>query len=253
MSEARKTYLRAAGLIAQNKRDARKAALDRAHDIRKFEIELYWKRATYFWVLQAAVFTAFGLIWKDAEASKWGLIPVALGCLGVLTALSGWLSSLGSKFWQSNWEHHIDMLEDEFEGRLHKTAWVGSMGVRWSVSGVNERLNSFFVVFWLFAAFTAIQRALEGGFAWGLYRSGIDSDRTSLFILISGTVAGALWLLLRISNLPGSWQCLPNDEMANINSNPDDKSKTASRNTQVFPRFWKGPVKLLILKRDDVK
>ena len=23
-------------------------ALDKAHDIRKFEIELYWKRATYF-------------------------------------------------------------------------------------------------------------------------------------------------------------------------------------------------------------
>ena len=38
-----------------------KAALNRAHEIRKFEIELYWKRATYFWLLQAAVFTALGL------------------------------------------------------------------------------------------------------------------------------------------------------------------------------------------------
>ncbi len=28
------------------------AAFKQASDIRKFEIELYWKRATYFWALQ---------------------------------------------------------------------------------------------------------------------------------------------------------------------------------------------------------
>jgi hypothetical protein len=247
VSEARKTYLRAAGLIALNKREARKAALDRAHDIRKFEIELYWKRATYFWVLQAAVFTAFGLIWKDIETTKWGLIPVALSCLGVLTALSGWLSSLGSKFWQANWEHHIDMLEDEFEGRLHKTAWVGPIGVRWSVSGVNERLGSFFVMFWVIVTFIAVRRALDGEFVWGLACFNIDSERTSLFFLICAALVGAAWLLLRISELPGKWETLPSEPIA------DRELKPESRNTQVFPKFWKGQSKLRLLKRDDIK
>jgi hypothetical protein len=81
-----------------------RAALNRAHVIRQFEIELYWKRASYFWILQAAVFAAFGLVWKDADKQNWSLIPVALACLGVLTAEAGWLASQGSKFWQSNWE-----------------------------------------------------------------------------------------------------------------------------------------------------
>lgn len=247
MSEARKAYLRAAGLIALNKREARKSALDRAHVIRMFEIELYWKRATYFWVLQAAVFTAFGLIWKEADASKWGLIPAALGCLGVLTALAGWLSSLGSKFWQANWEHHIDMLEDEFEGRLHKTAWVGPMGVRWSVSGVNERLGSFFVVFWGFVVAVAVNRVLSGKILWGFVCSGADSERTTLFLLLFATVAGAGLLLLRISNLPGTWEELPPEAVAK------EGDQTKARNTQILPRIWKGADKLRILKRDDVK
>lgn len=129
--------------------DARKAALTRAHEIRKFEIELYWKRAAHFWLLQAAVFTAIGLIWKLPAAALSPLIPVALAALGAVTAFAGFLSAKGSKFWQENWEHHIDMLEDEFEGRLHKTAYVGGDGIAWSVSGVNDRLAFCFFLFWL--------------------------------------------------------------------------------------------------------
>lgn len=130
-------------------RDARLAALTRSHEIRKFEIELYWKRATYFWVLQGAVFAALGLIWKGDDTAPPFILPVALAALGLLTAAAGWFSAQGSKFWQENWERHIDMLEDEFEGKLHKTAWVGLRGVRWSVSNINDRLILFFVVFWL--------------------------------------------------------------------------------------------------------
>lgn len=133
---------------ADQRADARKAALSRAHEIRKFEIELYWKRAAHFWLLQAAVFTAIGLTWRFANSELSPLIPVALAALGSVTAFAGYLSAKGSKFWQENWEHHIDMLEDEFEGRLHKTAYV-SDGISWSVSGVNDRLAFCFFLFWL--------------------------------------------------------------------------------------------------------
>ena len=136
--------------------DARKAALSRAHEIRKFEIELYWKRAAHFWLLQAAVFTAIGLTWRFSNSELSPLIPAALAALGAVTAFAGFLSAKGSKFWQENWEHHIDMLEDEFEGRLHKTAYVGADGVAWSVSGVNDRLAFCFFLFWLAILASAI-------------------------------------------------------------------------------------------------
>ncbi|PNK76643.1 hypothetical protein CEQ35_022730 [Yersinia enterocolitica] len=37
-------------------------ALEKAHEIRKFEIELYWKRTAYFWTLIAAMFAGFLLL-----------------------------------------------------------------------------------------------------------------------------------------------------------------------------------------------
>ena len=64
MTGDRETYLAAIKLASDKK--ARCAALTRSHQIRQFEIELYWKRAHYFWLLQAAVFAAVGLTWKSA-------------------------------------------------------------------------------------------------------------------------------------------------------------------------------------------
>lgn len=43
-------FLGVSTIIMEDSLDHKKliAALDKAHDIRKFEIDLYWKRATYF-------------------------------------------------------------------------------------------------------------------------------------------------------------------------------------------------------------
>jgi hypothetical protein len=147
VTDARQTYLKTLGLEADSKEAIRKAALDRAHDIRQFEIDLYWKRANYFWLLQAAVFAAVGLTWK-AESNLPTLLPIGLACLGFLTSFAGWLATKGSKFWQRNWEHQIDMLETEFEGNLYKTVYVSPDGVGWSLTGVSERLAFCFVGFW---------------------------------------------------------------------------------------------------------
>jgi hypothetical protein len=173
--------------------DARKAALSRAHEIRKFEIELYWKRAAHFWLLQAAVFTAIGLTWRFAILDLSPLIPVALAALGSVTAFAGYLSAKGSKFWQENWEHHIDMLEDEFEGRLHKTAYVGEDGIAWSVSGVNDRLAFCFFLFWL-AIFASAVFAADASWFEGLpafvFANGFQ---TILIIVATLTACGALY------------------------------------------------------------
>jgi hypothetical protein len=128
---------------------SRVRALNRAYALRSFEIEHYWKRATYFWGFQIAIFAAFGLVWRDLATNGVPPIAVALAGLGILTALANYLSARGSKFWQQNWESHIDMLEDGIEGRLHKTVWLPDGSVRCSVSRVNEWLGLFFILFWI--------------------------------------------------------------------------------------------------------
>lgn len=129
----------------------RKRALNRAHETRRFEIELYWKRANYFWLLQAAVFTAFGLLVTTEDKAKNipEVLPLALTCLGFLCAYAGYLSAEGSKFWQENWEKHIDILEDSIEGKLYKTVWVSSHGIKHSVSRINSILILYFCAFWV--------------------------------------------------------------------------------------------------------
>lgn len=235
MSGRRAAYLAALG--ARN-RTQRQAAFIRAHQIRQFEIDLYWKRSNYFWLLQAAVFTAFGLVWRESSPETWGLLPAALAYLGFLTSLAGWLASQGSKFWQSNWEFHIDMLEDEFEGRLHKTVRVGDLGVRWSVSGINDRLSLCFVAFWVIVAIAASTRAFGiRPITWSLSLLNVDWDRTLLLLLILSAACGACALLQRLSNLRGEMVALE----TGLNGQPN----------QAWPRFWKGQTRSRILKRGD--
>ena len=44
MSDCKASYLETMGLNGPHKESARQAALNRAHAIRQFEIDLYWKR-----------------------------------------------------------------------------------------------------------------------------------------------------------------------------------------------------------------
>src|SRR5258705_6442151 len=47
-------------------------AYEKAWDARKFEIDNYWKRATYFWAFQAASFTGYFAI---LSSSSYNQIP----------------------------------------------------------------------------------------------------------------------------------------------------------------------------------
>lgn len=196
-SDLRTRYLNTLGLTGGTA--SPKDALARAYQLRGFEIEHYWKRSTYFWAFQVAIFAAFGLLWKQADAADWGIVSVALASLEVLTALANSLSALGSKFWQQNWEYHIDMLEDKFEGRLHKTVWLTDGLVRFSVSRVNEILGYFFVVFWVivlaadawkFTGSPSLHWPACLSFAW-LY----------VFFILLLTVVGAIYLFRQTTNL----------------------------------------------------
>jgi hypothetical protein len=176
VSKLRYEYFRTLGVDRSDgaARPKLEAALKRAYQLRNFEIEHYWKRATYFWGFQIAIFAAFGLLWKEITASdagtnaiinggtstvtnaainEWGPVALALAGLGILTAVANALSARGSRFWQDNWEKHIDMLEDGIEGRLYKTVWLYKGKVSFSVSRVNLSLSHYFIVFWVLVGY----------------------------------------------------------------------------------------------------
>ncbi|WP_174301689.1 hypothetical protein [Caulobacter sp. S45] len=182
-------------------------ALDRAYELRAFEIEHYWKRGTYFWGFQIAIFAAFGLFWKDGAAGPWHPITVALAALGCLTAMANALSAKGSKFWQTNWERHIDMLEDKVEGRLHKTVWLDNGDVAYSVSRLNQTLGICFIGFWIVVL-------LYTGQAYGRFSLPKwvpapdrmpDGAKTYVVAIVGMTIIGILLLLRQTTNLKASF------------------------------------------------
>ena len=141
------------------KKDLNKSALERAHDLRKFEIDLYWKRATYFWTLIAATLAGFVLVRMSTEPN--GKASVLLAALGLVFSFGWFCVNRGSKFWQENWEFHVDELEDAIDGPLHKVVISRGrpMGEKWfsrllfgkiSVSKVNQLISVIVTLMWVF-------------------------------------------------------------------------------------------------------
>ncbi len=140
------------------------AALEHAKDNRKFEIELYWKRATYFWTLIAAAFAGYFAILAAAKSGddEKSLLAFTLACIGFVFTYAWFLVNRGSKQWQENWENHVDMLEDGVTGPLYKTVMrrptdsdedfaakhiTGPAEV--SVSKINQLVNVFTMIIWI--------------------------------------------------------------------------------------------------------
>ena len=150
-------YLEATGL----KETDYQAALKLAYDHRKFEIDLYWKRATYFWAFQAVAFASVGLFLKDGALPPNANIMLVPVLLGAITAAVGWMTSSGSKFWQENWESHVDLLENQLKARVTATILTRDEP-RYSVSKLNQGLLGCLFVGWI------------GAFTYFLFRTHID-------------------------------------------------------------------------------
>lgn len=136
--------------FAINKIQARKAkhdknllALDRAHEIRKFEIELYWKRTAYVWTLIAAMLAGYLLIASKQSPSDNNniyLYLIFIASTGFIFSYAWFLVNKGSKFWQENWEFHIDRLEDNVTGPLYKTVLHRDESMRYKQEWKNNLL-----------------------------------------------------------------------------------------------------------------
>ena len=79
-------------------------------------------------------------------------------CLGLIFSLAWYLVNKGSKFWQENWEKHLDLTEDKVIGSLYKTTisketyssfWNPTKAYAVSVSKVNQILSLFVFLVWV--------------------------------------------------------------------------------------------------------
>lgn len=135
-----------------------KRALETALDIRKFEIELYWKRAAYFWVFTGAALAGYLTALTGNEVQNRSLALLLTSCIGLVFAIAWYFVNRASKYWQLNWEFHVDALEDTETGPLYKTVleeksvkfWRLQGSYPFSVSKINQWLSLFVAV--LFAA-----------------------------------------------------------------------------------------------------
>lgn len=201
-------YKQSFGLGSPIDRKKAEQALQHALDIRKFEIGLYWQRATYFWALIAATFAGFFAVLASEHMVEREFNAFVLACIGLIFSIAWFLTNRGSKFWQENWENHVDMLEDDATGPLYKTVLrrpkEGNLISRaiegpapYSVSQINQWVSLFTVAVWLCLIWLVLPP-----FAWkvgGIY--------TKHAVIGTVTLVAALLLLFRTrSNITGGYK-----------------------------------------------
>ncbi len=143
----------------------REEALEHALDIRKFEIDNYWRRSNYFWALIAVALAGYAAIhgMEHLDAKDKSHLICVVSSLGFVLSVAWHLANRGSKQWQENWENHVDLLEDAVTGPLYKTV-LGRPKPRgkkesfsrivsgpgpYSVSKLNQIVSCFSVLLWV--------------------------------------------------------------------------------------------------------
>jgi hypothetical protein len=167
----------------------RAEALKYALDIRKFEIDLYWKRTTYFWTLLTAAFAAFFALCSAKGLSS--ALVFLVSCIGVVLSVGWYLVNRGSKYWQENWERHVDLLETEVIGPLHKTtisreesSWVRFWrDYPYSVSKINQLTSLFISLVWIGLCASSFPGVSPAPFLRELGRWGLLLG-TAVFVLL---------------------------------------------------------------------
>ena len=180
-----------------------RAALEEARENRKFEIDLYWKRAAYFWVFIAAAFAGYSALQEEHRT-----IAFLIACLGFIFSLAWYFVNRGSKFWQQNWELHVDLLEDDVAGPIYKTVVQRTQyefcnlngAYPFSVSKINQLLSLFVTVAWL------ILIAKSFIVVWGIQFC--ISPHIATLVVLLGTLTAAVVLVCfgRTQDLQGDVQ-----------------------------------------------
>jgi hypothetical protein len=146
------TYLKYVFGTTKPKASRIEAALNRAHEIRQFEIKLYLQRNLYMWGLMLALFTAYGFFYQQikntTDFSESAFLFTVTG-LGTFATIAWLKLEQASCSWQKNWEYHIEFLEYAFGENLHKTV----IGKRFYFSTPNKIVFSMITAVYLIWGF----------------------------------------------------------------------------------------------------
>ncbi|GMO44960.1 MAG: hypothetical protein Ta2F_19210 [Termitinemataceae bacterium] len=115
-----------------------------------------------FWVFIAFAFAGYFEVSTNSEKlmdMKDDLVLLSAG-VGLFMSLCWYCVGKGSKYWQENWEKHVDWLEDDIMGPLYKHVLAykqGKIGLisptkafPFSVSKINQLLSFAICLVWAF-------------------------------------------------------------------------------------------------------
>jgi SAM-dependent methyltransferase len=129
----------------------RAKAFDIAHDNRKFEIEMLWKRSVFYWGFIAASFVGF-----VATEKAIGSASIIFAAFGFLCSLAWSAGNRGSKYWQEYWENKVVHLQNLVTGDLfidhypQRHDWRRQFAPRrLSVSKLTIGISDYTVIVWL--------------------------------------------------------------------------------------------------------
>ena len=143
--------------------------LELADQVRRFEIDLFWRRSVFFWGFTAI---ALGGYAAAIKAERPGL-QFGAGCFGLICGVAWTLVNRGSKYWQENWETKVHQaaqnaalpveLFPEREQPLPRGESWGWRAKHFSVSGVAIAFSDFTILVWtgLILAGTSLPNVLS--------------------------------------------------------------------------------------------
>ena len=131
-----------------------KAKLEKAYHFRDFEIDMYWKRAQYFWGFLAVIYAGFFLLLTNQEKyflpQEYKLITCSMG---IVMSFAWYLVNRGSKRWQEHWEDVIKKYEIELNFIVYGEkvdsdfGWIKAGS--FSVSKINILMSLIIFISWI--------------------------------------------------------------------------------------------------------
>lgn len=124
--------------------------LDKALELRNFEIQLFWKRFNYFWLISAAALVGYVSVKERSDG-----ILLLVACFGLVSSFSWTLLNIGSKWWQEAYEEKVKKYEGSLERGFFTNHDIPVTELfifklrRFSVSSIAVGISSFSVALWL--------------------------------------------------------------------------------------------------------
>ena len=132
-------------------------ALKIAIEERKFQLEQYWRKITYYWALLGAIFIGFFSL-QSSRIGKVELYSVLISAIGLIISFAWHLINRSGAYWHSNWDAHVHELERDEIGPLHRTRRKSSslsfeniaLPYRTSSTKLNNIVSLYVCFLWLF-------------------------------------------------------------------------------------------------------